>query len=166
MWMSHASICEWYGIKCDKNELVTSLNLTNNGLKGRLPMLELFQALRESLQCFDVSHNAISGSISGSLSTPNSVALKPWSRLQYFYVNDNHLTGSVPLEWFNMSSESPMLGINMAWNLLSGELPGSGFYNLEALNELYLSHNLLVGSLPSFFNLPSLGKCWELRQQI
>ncbi|CAB9506916.1 LRR receptor-like serine threonine-protein kinase At4g08850-like [Seminavis robusta] len=148
-WMSDFSICDWYGIRCNDDDMVVSLNLTMNSLKGQLPMMELFQALRDSLKSFDVSHNQISG----SLDLPTALSMKPWVQLEYFYVNDNQITGSPPFQWFD---ENPLLGINMARNLFSGELPNSGISNLEALKELYLSYNLLVGSLPRISNLPSL----------
>ena len=72
-------------------------------------------------------------------------------------VNDNAITGSAPFEWFGMSSESPLLRINMARNMLSG-LPNSGISNLGALEELYLSYNGLIGSLPHMSNLTNLRK--------
>ena len=36
-WMSeYVSPCDWYGVKCDKDNQVTKLDLRNNGLSGRL----------------------------------------------------------------------------------------------------------------------------------
>jgi hypothetical protein len=153
-WMSDTSVCEWYGIKCNDDDMVVSLNLTRNGLNGQLPILEVFQALRTSLKCFDVSHNTISG----SLSLPMSASMKPWAQLEYFFVQDNQITGSPPFAWFNMPPENPLLGINMARNKFSGGLANAGISNFEALKELYLSYNRLDGTLPSLSNLPSLGK--------
>lgn len=132
---------------------MTSLNLTQNELKGQLPLLELFQGLRETLKCLDLSHN----SISGSLALPPGITLRPWVQLEYFQVNDNRITGKVPLDWFELQAENSLLGVNMAWNLLSGELPSAAISNLGALKELYFSHNMLVGTIPSMTNLRKLG---------
>ena len=156
-WMSTSSVCEWYGIHCDSNKMVTSLNLTENQLKGPLPMLELFQALRVSLKTFDLSRNEISGSID---QLPVGIGSKAWMQLEYFYINANQISGNPPLGWFGMSSESHVMGINMACNLFSAEL--GGISNLQNLSELYLSNNGLQGALPSFSNLPSLGTTMSL----
>lgn len=150
-WMSTVSHCQWYGIHCDHNEIVTSLNLTNNGLKGPLPVMELFQALRASLEVFDLSFNEISGSIS---QLPASIGTRRWARLEYFYINANQISGSPPLAWFGMSTGSSVVGINMAQNQLSGKV--QGISNLQKLSELYLSHNLLSHTVPMFSNLSSL----------
>ena len=154
-WMSTGSVCNWYGIVCDETETVVSLNLTANQLRGTLPMLELFQAFRETLKSFDISRN----SIRGKLTLPSGVDGKPWVKLEQFYVNDNEISGKAPFEWFEMTSSSPLVGVNMARNLLSG-IPVSGISNLEALKELYLSYNFIVGTIFSMTNLPSLRKCF------
>ena len=152
-WMSKSSVCQWYGIGCDDYEMVTSLNLTDNQLHGSLPMLELFQALRANLKTLDLSHNEISGSID---QLPTEAYEKSWAQLEYFYINGNQITGNPPLSWFDMTSGSNIIGINMASNQLSGEL--QDLSNLQQLNELLLSNNSLFGALPRFYNLTSLGK--------
>ena len=96
--------------------------------------------------------------IRGSLTLQaNDVGAKQWAQLEQFYVNDNELTGNAPFEWFGMASSSPVLGINMARNRLSG-IPSSGISNLGALEELYLASNVLIGTLPLMSNLTSLRK--------
>jgi hypothetical protein len=150
-WLSDLSVCTWYGISCGEDEMVQKLNLTLNKLSGTLPTLELFQALRGSIQIFDISHN----DIRGTLNLPEDMdSRESWPNLEVFHVNDNQLSGTVPFEWFE---DSPITGINVAWNMLSGKLP-VGLKDWKTLSSLYVSHNLFSGSLPILSNLPRLGK--------
>jgi len=53
----YESICSWYGVKCDENNThAVELNLTNNGLSGRLS--ESIGRL-SSLEILDLSDNDI-----------------------------------------------------------------------------------------------------------
>ena len=52
-WMTETSVCFWHGVACNSENLVESLNLTGNGLRGSLPVFELFHALRDTLKSFD-----------------------------------------------------------------------------------------------------------------
>ncbi|XP_071921266.1 probable LRR receptor-like serine/threonine-protein kinase At3g47570 [Coffea arabica] len=58
----------------------------------------------------------------------------------------NSLTGSIPIEIFNLSKLSVM---SLLRNQLSGNLPSTFGYGLANLEELYLSNNHLSGALPS-----------------
>ena len=40
-----ANTCTWYGINCDENGSVTSIQLGSNGLKGSIPALQLWTKL-------------------------------------------------------------------------------------------------------------------------
>ena len=73
-WLnSSSSICTWYGVTCDASgtELVTKVELLDNGLAGTLPtQLGLLNA---SLHALEVPRNSMSGTLPVQLSALQSL---------------------------------------------------------------------------------------------
>ncbi len=108
-------------------------------LKGTVPLPE---DLPEALDRFDLSYNELQGSLAGDWSLLSS--------LQFLYIEDNKLEGSLPTRWPGSLQILVMQGNLLAGGLAAASLPNS----MEILG---LSSNLLTGSvgiLPS--NLTSL----------
>ncbi len=63
-WLTDATLDEWYGVSTDSLGRVTSLNLTNNGLRGHLPQI---LGDLDQLSVLKVSDNPLSGAIPLSL---------------------------------------------------------------------------------------------------
>ena len=59
-WLSDAPIGDWYGVTTDAYGLVTELNLTDNGLKGEIP-LELVNL--SNLERLQLAGNALTGCV-------------------------------------------------------------------------------------------------------
>jgi len=149
-WMTRTSVCQWYGIHCE-NDMVTSLNLTQNRLLGAIPVMELFHGLRTTLKSLDLSHNEITGHLDD---ISDIVALEKWTQLEYFYVNSNSLRGNPPIGWFDLSLNSTIVAINLAHNNFGGKLQEMS--SLQTLKALYVSHNALSNDLPNFSHLSNL----------
>lgn len=68
--------CDWFGVQCDEEGVVTRINLRSNGLKGEIPQE---MALMEGLDTFNVNANALEGEIVGpfcDLQNANAIDIK------------------------------------------------------------------------------------------
>jgi hypothetical protein len=129
--------CEWFGISCT-NDLVTAINLADCGLSGTLsPDLGLLTSLRN----FDVSNNAISGTLPGD-------GLAALTDLQLLYLYGNNFSGTLPALW---SSLSNLTDVRLFNNSFTGTLPAA-WSALPYLSTLWLSGNRLTGTLPAAFS--------------
>ncbi|MFH6994551.1 leucine-rich repeat domain-containing protein [Flavobacterium sp. FlaQc-48] len=135
---------------------LTYLSINNSPeLTGTIPS-GIFQ-LQNLIELFMVGCPNLTGSLPNSVNQPN---------IQSIYLNNNNLTGSVPV--FNcpnlgeiylsnnkFSSVSPQFGqgtapigtINLSYNKFSGAAPAS-LFQLQSLHEVYLNNNELSGPLP------------------
>lgn len=119
-----------------------TLMLAGNRLAGNIP---LSLGTAESLRYINLANNSLSGVIPDSLS--NS------SLLSELILSRNNLSGEIPANLFNSSK---FVAVDLQWNSLSGEIPH--FQEMDALQFLNLTGNLLSGSIPA-----SLGNVSSLR---
>lgn len=129
-WMTETSICDWYGIGCDENGSVTSIQLGGNQLTGSFPT-EIY--LLPNLMHLKLYSNAIYFSF-GVIE--NARKLKTLGL-------DN--TGLVTLS--GVGRARTLQELNVAFNKLSGELPEE-ISRLVNLRSLDLSRNSISGSVP------------------
>ncbi|XP_024200044.2 receptor-like protein EIX2 isoform X1 [Rosa chinensis] len=141
---------------------LTSLDLSNNQIRGRLP----FHMNFPSLEYIDLSHNQFEGPLphwssdaaayldlqSNLFSGPipsNYGQLLP--NLLKLYLSDNHLNGSIPPSLCNMSG---LYIFMLRSNHLSGELPPA--WSLwRDIWVVDVSDNNLSGNIPSSMGVPS-----------
>ncbi|XP_057819338.2 receptor-like protein 36 [Cryptomeria japonica] len=119
------------------------INLSSNHLQGRLL---LNTSPRNPLAVLDVSRNALSGQIP-SIWPPD---------IKVLLVNDNLLTGNIPLQLQGISS---LEIVNLANNYLNGIIPPS-LANCSELKILNLEDNNLRGMIP--YELGKLSKLKSL----
>ena len=169
-WLSDNDLSTWYGVKAS-NDRVTSLNLEQNNLEGRIPA-----ALGElsDINTLMLAWNQLSGSAPpelGNLSNLNHLTLSynqltgsippelgKLSNLTLLHFSDNKLSGPIPPELGNLSNLNHLyLQMN---HTLSGPIPPE-LGNLSNLEVLFLSENQLSGPIPSELgNLVNLGTLW------
>jgi len=135
-------VCGWYGVGCDLNGRVVSIELIDNNLTGNIPP-EIGDL--EYLEQLKLINNNLSGNI--------QIALTTLPHLQYLYLGANQFTGPIPPELGNLSN---LLGISFLQNQLTGSLPAE-LGNLTNLTELDFQINQLTGPIPTELgNLPNL----------
>jgi protocatechuate 3,4-dioxygenase beta subunit len=146
---------------------LTYLGLSSNRLTGNIPseLGNLTQLIK-----FYVVGNQLSGSIPpqlGNLTNCNELALclnefsgaippelgNLGSNLLALNLSQNHLTGSIPSTFGNLSS---LYALNLENNRLSGSIPPE-LANLGNLQFLHLAYNQLSGNIP-----PELGNMSKL----
>jgi Leucine-rich repeat (LRR) protein len=135
--------CTWAGVQCNAADTtVTGLDLSENGLTGKLPVALGNLA---NLQSLDLEGNAISGTL------PKTVG--KLAQLQVLHLGLNQLTGPLPHE---LGTLGKLQILDLPFNRINGPLPAE-IGNLASLQIVDLGGNLISGSLP-----PQLGSLRSL----
>jgi Leucine-rich repeat (LRR) protein len=129
-WMSEESVCDWYGIDCDENESVTSIQLGGNQLVGSFPT-EIY--LLPNLVHLKIYSNTIYFNFEG---IENAKSLQTLSL-------DN--TGLESLE--GIGKARSLVQVNVGYNKLRGPIPEE-LSRLINLSSFDVSHNSLNGFFP------------------
>ncbi|XP_055820506.1 receptor-like protein kinase HSL1 [Solanum dulcamara] len=143
-WNMNSSACNWSGVSCIDDRVVTELHLGGKNITGTIPSTIICEL--KNLTFIDLSNNNISGII--------SVTLKDCSMLQHLDLSNNSLSDRIPGELFRMKQ---LLNLYLNGNMLSGEMPKQ--IQVSQLKILNLSENFLNGSIPvDIGNLKNLVK--------
>ncbi|PIN26728.1 Non-specific serine/threonine protein kinase [Handroanthus impetiginosus] len=111
-WSSSTPMCTWIGISCSsRHQRVTSLNISDMSLEGRIPS-ELGNL--SFLSSLDLSNNSFYGTLPQEL--PNL------HRLRLIDLSGNKLTGPLP-SFF--SSFHNLRSLRLSRNSFSGHIPSS-----------------------------------------
>ena len=132
-WLSDASLGEWHGVAVNGAGRVEGLDLTRNGLAGRLP-----EALAEldELRWLRLPINGLMGPI-----PPEIGKLADLQALDFDW---NDLTGPIPPELGKLAN---LRSLSLGWNALTGPLPRE-LGSLTELRWLLVSRNGLTSSIP------------------
>uniref|UniRef100_A0ACD6A5L8 Uncharacterized protein n=1 Tax=Avena sativa TaxID=4498 RepID=A0ACD6A5L8_AVESA len=142
-WNESTHFCSWEGVHCEmKNpQRVTSLNLTNRGLVGKIP---LSLGNLTFLKHLFLPTNGFTGEIPTSLGQLH--------RLQNLYLSNNTLQGRIP----SLANCSNLKALWLDRNQLVGQIPT---YFPPSLQALQLSVNNLTGTIPAFLaNITALNQ--------
>ncbi len=174
-WLSDDPIGTWYGVTTDQNDRVVELDLSDNELKGALP-IELGNL--PYLEMLYLSENQLSGPLPSELGAlSNLVELELWSNeltgpipaelsrlanLETLHLGDNKLNGPIPTELGKLAN---LEELGLYANQLRGPIPPE-LGNLSNLMWMHLADNRLTGPIPpeladlSFLTMLSL---WDNR---
>ncbi|KAJ4454426.1 putative Leucine Rich Repeat protein [Paratrimastix pyriformis] len=149
----------WYGVYCDSGSRVTALLLSNNGLAGKLVAID---TSLDQLRTLDLSNNRLTGDFSklapylcslpqlsvlnlggnGFTGTLTNCFVK--ASVDFFYMRDNHLSGSLR----DILATPSLVELDLSGNKFHTQLPSS-FDDLVNIVKLDLSNNQLYGYLSS-----------------
>ncbi|TKD60480.1 leucine-rich repeat domain-containing protein [Flavobacterium sp. ASW18X] len=149
IWDTTKPIRTWYGVTVE-NGKVTGLDLSNNNLKGNLP---LTIGNLTHLKVLDLSGNNLKGKIPAELRKFDDLRVVDLSgnnfsgkipqtinrlqQLQEFNLADNQLTGALPKSLPELKNLRTLV---LTKNKLNGKMP-TGMEHLINLKELYLAYN-------------------------
>ena len=125
---------DWYGVSTDRSGRVTHLDLSQNGLRGTLP-IEMGDL--SELQKLNLISNHLNGSILPTLGQP--------SKLKILYLADNSFSGPIPSELGRLHN---LEVIHLQKTQLSGAIPPE-LSQLQNLKDLYLAKGQLSGPFPA-----------------
>ncbi|BAH95108.1 Os11g0173900 [Oryza sativa Japonica Group] len=150
-WNDSTLLCNWEGVLCRVKtpRRVTSLNLTNRGLVGKIsPSLGNLTFLKFLL----LPTNSLTGEIPSSFGYLH--------RLQFLYLSNNTLQGMIP----DLTNCSNLKAIWLDSNDLVGQIPNILPPHLQ---QLQLYNNNLTGTIPSYLaNITSLKELIFVSNQI
>lgn len=135
-WLTGANECNWFGIDCDKNGVVTGMVFDDNGLAGQIPT-EISHLHR--LEVLKLENGKIGGTLPTSLGNLTS--------LLELDLDFNLLTGSIPQELSN-AIQLQVLDLNNNYDLTGNIHPLSQLINLQFIQ---LHRTQITGTVPSEF---------------
>jgi len=142
-WLTPASHCSWYGIICNTQGLVESIEMPMNFLTGSLPMELGF--LEEALYSIDITDDAI------AMFESDYDVFMNLSNLERFFANNNFLESTSGLPW-QMGSLVNLELLELSFNILGGDLSSNSVLaSMPNLELLELEFNHFTGSIPSYF---------------
>jgi len=167
-WNTSTSVCQWYGLRCDRNNDLMAIELEANNLVGRLPMtIYEFPALTK----IDVKNNKLRDAGFGGLKSDlvsmvleelnlagnvlngvEGIGSAPAS-LRFLHFTDNQISGTFPKELFELDQ---MVEYYLSFNRFSGTLP-TQIGKMTNLEKFYLYGNEIEGQLPN--EIGNLNRC-------
>ena len=133
-WLTDSNECEWFGITCNSESVVTAIDLSFKNLQGTIPA---DIGLLMSLTDFYVQGNALTGTL------PSSIG--QWTSLTNFWVAVNGLTGTLPS---SIGQWTSLTYFSVTANRLRGMIPNS-VGNWTQIHMAYFDDNAFTGTMPS-----------------
>lgn len=125
--------CQWDGVQCNDDGVVTHLKWMDEGLYGPIP-LDL--ALLTDLEVLDIAENQIPGTIPSTLYN--------LTNLEYIFLHANRLTGTLSED---VGQLTQLRKLFLSDNSLTGSLP-SEIKLADKLEYLNLYNNHFTGTIP------------------
>jgi len=151
-WVTETDECLWYGITCDTEGRVISIDLSTNGLTGQFPPEVAY--LKESLNKLNLFNNTVHSSVDADLSY-----LGELTNLVYLILSETFIeSDGIPSEIGQLTN---LIELDCSGAPFHGELRAQPLANLHALESLSASDSGLSGSIPSELGqLSALQQVW------
>jgi hypothetical protein len=150
-WMTKADECQWYGVTCTAQGIVTRVDLKDNGLTGTFP--NEFSLISPSLLYLDISGNDVYAV------GPSLFFLEEMTTLTHLDVSYTFFdfAGTPPY----LSSLRALKHLDLSYTYMYGDVRGEVFRNMRQLTYLGLSGNYYVSEVPTqIANLPSIRRLY------
>ncbi|KAK7843436.1 receptor-like protein kinase 7 [Quercus suber] len=140
-WESSNSMCNFTGITCNSDNLVTEIKLSNHSLTGVLPLDSICHL--QSLEKLSFGFNSLNCPIMGC-SVPDISSL---SQLQYLYLNGSKLSGTFPYK--SLQNMIGLAHLSLGDNLFNPFPFPKEVLKLTNLTLLYLYNCSIQGTIPA-----------------
>uniref|UniRef100_A0ACD5Z8K3 Uncharacterized protein n=1 Tax=Avena sativa TaxID=4498 RepID=A0ACD5Z8K3_AVESA len=138
-WRHGTDCCQWEGITCSRDKIVTDVLLASRGLQGHIaPSLGNLTGLLR----LNLSNNLLSGGLPQGLMASSSIIV--------IDVSFNRLSGDLQ-EVSSSTPARPLQVLNISTNLFTGPFPSTTWKAMENLIALNASNNSFIGQLPTQF---------------
>ncbi|CAM0878312.1 unnamed protein product [Alopecurus aequalis] len=138
-WQHGTDCCQWEGITCSRDKIVTDIFLASRSLQGHItPSLGNLTGLLR----LNLSNNLLSGGLPRELIASGSIIIMD--------VSFNQLGGDLQ-ELSSSTPARPLQVLNISSNLLTGPFPSTTWNAMENLIALNASNNSFTGPIPSQF---------------
>uniref|UniRef100_N1QRD8 non-specific serine/threonine protein kinase n=1 Tax=Aegilops tauschii TaxID=37682 RepID=N1QRD8_AEGTA len=144
-WQNGSDCCQWEGITCSTDGIVTDVLLASRSLQGHItPSLGNLTGLLR----LNLSNNLLSGGLPQELVSSSSILIVD--------VSFNRLGGD--LHKLSPTHARPLKVLNISSNLFTGQFPSSTWQGMKNLVAFNASNNSFTGQLPTHFcaSSPSL----------
>jgi hypothetical protein len=140
-WLTRITTCEWIGVRCDENGLITRISLEGNRLSGALPF-EL-SIIGDTLTTLDLTSNLI------YMEGDAFNIFEKLPNLEHLYLDDNFLVYDKGLPP-QLGTLTKLKRLRLSYNLLAGQLEGEYpiLDNMSQLTHLELESNFFNGTFP------------------
>jgi hypothetical protein len=136
-WVNDTDCCQWEGITCSSDGMVTDVFVPAKGLRGTIsPSLSNLTRLLH----LNLSHNSLQGSLPMELVLSSSIVILD--------VSYNRLSGTLQ-ERQSTNYGLPLQVLNISSNFFTGPLPSTALEAMENLVALNASNNSFAGPMPS-----------------
>jgi Leucine-rich repeat (LRR) protein len=129
------SVCEWYGITCNQNGAVESINLRNNGLNGRFTTSDIFSI--QELKILNLSANSIEFDLTD---------IGNAKKLEVLDLSSTDLKASALDALIELTDLPTLTNLSLDSNDLGGAVPAP-IFSITSLVVLKISHNRFTGQL-------------------
>uniref|UniRef100_A0ACD5YR61 Uncharacterized protein n=1 Tax=Avena sativa TaxID=4498 RepID=A0ACD5YR61_AVESA len=133
-WRNDTDCCNWVGIACRQDGMVTDVMLASKGLEGHIS--ESLGNLT-GLRYLNLSHNSLSGGLRPELVSSSNITILD--------VSFNQLNGTL----HGLPSSTPLQVLNISSNLFAGQFPSTIWRAMENLIALNASNNSFTGPIPT-----------------
>jgi len=133
-WLNYTDVCDWYGVSCSNDGVITTIDLAENGLNGTLPGNGVWDRL-SNIDTLYLEGNDIIGSLPSDLGELTS--------LTFLDLSYNNFENSIPSEFGSLSS---LVLLDLSYNQLTGNLP-TEIGNMSFLMILSIQSNDLEGRI-------------------
>lgn len=142
-WMTNAHSCDWMGVECNEDKVITAIFLENNRLSGKIP--KDISIIGANIQSLDFTDNLI------HMRGDDYDAFLSLKNLKTLLMDDNFLfhDKGLPPQFGSLTNLEKM---RLSYNIFEGELESGDAPVLGAmtkLTHLEMESNYFNGTLPS-----------------
>jgi Leucine-rich repeat (LRR) protein len=140
-WMdTEKDECQWYGLDCDSNAEVSSIELPNNRLTGNFP--PEVKLLKDSLIRIDIMNNIV-----WNPGHEYNAFIGELTNMEYLFIGSTNFEyDGIPLE---IGKLTKLIEFDCSYSLYHGALRGEVFPNLSELKHLVMGGNSYNSSVPT-----------------